>query len=173
ATGRDREPNLRRARQLQQDSTRLQCGGAQFPDKFRSGYAGFCAKAFLRCAAGRGEAATGAVQFRDARSGALAIGNLNHWWIGFSEDDANKIAAKPPNAIAFGERDPPFFSSVRIVGDQLASRGSDSAETGSLLQRLRQRRFKGGRSAIQRAARAIRAGHFGSSGGSGFSENAE
>ena len=63
AIGRNREPNFRRARQLQQDGARLQRGGAQFPDKFDRGHARFSAETVLHCATGRGKAAAGAVQF--------------------------------------------------------------------------------------------------------------
>ena len=59
----NREPNFRRARQLQQDGAGLQRRGAQFPDKFDRGNARFSAETVLRCATGRGKAAAGAVQF--------------------------------------------------------------------------------------------------------------
>ena len=54
AIGRNREPNFRRARQLQQDGAGLQRGGAQFPDKFDCGHARFSAETVLHCATGRG-----------------------------------------------------------------------------------------------------------------------
>src|SRR4029450_2336747 len=63
AIGRNRKPNFRRARQLQQDSAGLQRGGAQFPDKFDRGHARFSAETVLHCANGRGKTAAGAVQF--------------------------------------------------------------------------------------------------------------
>ncbi len=70
AIGRNREPNFRRARQLQQDGAGLQRGGAQFPDKFDRGHARFSAETVLHCATGRGKTPAGAVQFWLARSGA-------------------------------------------------------------------------------------------------------
>ena len=54
---------LGRARQLQQDGAGLQCGGAQFPDKFDRGHARFSAETILHCTTGRGKAAAGPVQF--------------------------------------------------------------------------------------------------------------
>src|SRR4029077_16840417 len=71
-TGRNREPNLRRAQQLQQDGAGVKRGRAQFPDKFDRGHARFSAEAVLRCATGSGKAATSAVQFWLPRSGACS-----------------------------------------------------------------------------------------------------
>src|SRR6188472_3437677 len=61
AIGRNREPNFRRARQLQHDRAGLQRGGAQFPDELDRGHAWFSAETVLHCATGRGKAAGGAI----------------------------------------------------------------------------------------------------------------
>ena len=63
AIGRNREPNFRRARQLQQVGAGLQRGGAELPDKFDCRDARFSAETFLHGATGRGKTASCAIQF--------------------------------------------------------------------------------------------------------------
>src|SRR5437773_7341501 len=63
AIGRDREPNLGRARQFQQRGAKLQCGGAQFPNKSGGWHAWLSVETVFHRANGRRTAAAGAIQF--------------------------------------------------------------------------------------------------------------